>query len=161
MPDVDTGQPACSAICCAMLKPVAPSGFAQPMITSSTSPGSMPARSIAALTTCPPSVAPCVRLNAPRHDLVSAVRAVETMTASTTAFLLAGASLFRGPVLQRHEVLETAAARGKLCPQLCRFPEGRLRMRVRRELAHAPDDLLESRAARVEHRTAALQRESI
>jgi hypothetical protein len=51
----------------AMFAPVAPSGFAQPMITSSMR-GSIFARSSAAATTWPPSVAPCVMLNAPRHD---------------------------------------------------------------------------------------------
>jgi hypothetical protein len=44
MPEVVTGQPARKAIWRAMLAPVAPSGLAQPMITSSTSAASMPAR---------------------------------------------------------------------------------------------------------------------
>jgi hypothetical protein len=48
-PAAVTGRPARSAICRAMLEPVAPSGVAQPMMTSSTSAGSMPARSTAAL----------------------------------------------------------------------------------------------------------------
>ena len=82
MPPVVTGQPPRSAIWRAMLAPVAPSGLAQPMITSSTSPASMPARAMAACSTCPPSVAPWVMLNAPFHDLARAVRAVDTMTAS-------------------------------------------------------------------------------
>jgi hypothetical protein len=51
------------------------------MMTSSTSPGSMPARSTAALTAWPPSVAPCVMLKAPFQLFASGVRAVETMTA--------------------------------------------------------------------------------
>src|SRR5688572_22518717 len=97
MPEVDTGHPARNAIWRAMLKPVAPSRFAQPMSTSSTEAGSRLARSMAARTTWPPSVAPCVRLKAPRQDLVSAVRAVETMTASTTAtHLLFGLGLGLG-----------------------------------------------------------------
>ena len=66
----------------AMLLPVAFSGVAQPSTTSSTSPGSMPARSTACLTTWPPSVAPWVMLNAPRNALPIGVRAVDTMTAS-------------------------------------------------------------------------------
>jgi hypothetical protein len=37
-------QPGAQAIWRAMLAPVAPSGLAQPMMTSSTSPASMPAR---------------------------------------------------------------------------------------------------------------------
>ena len=61
--------------------PVAPSGLAQPISTSSTAPGSMPARSTAALTARPPSVAPWVMLKAPFQLLASGVRAVETMTA--------------------------------------------------------------------------------
>src|SRR5215470_20376197 len=71
-----------------MFQPVAPSGLAQPMITSSTSDGSSLARSSACLTTWPPIVAPCVRLSAPRQDLHSGVRAVDTITASVMDFLL-------------------------------------------------------------------------
>lgn len=82
MPAVVTGQPARSAICRAMLLPVAPSGVAQPMITSSTSPASIFARSMAALSTWPPKVAPWVMLKAPFQDLARPVRAVDTMTAS-------------------------------------------------------------------------------
>src|SRR5262249_53976918 len=82
IPDVVTGHPARIAICRAMLRPVAPSGFAHPIITSSISPGSSRARSIAWRSACPPSVAPWVMLNAPRQLLQSGVRAVETITAS-------------------------------------------------------------------------------
>ncbi|MBV6488385.1 MAG: hypothetical protein GHHEDOFH_02344 [Pseudorhodoplanes sp.] len=42
----------------------------------------MPARSIAARTTCPPIVAPWVMFSAPRQDFARPVRAVDTMTAS-------------------------------------------------------------------------------
>jgi len=83
-PGTVTGQPARSAICRAMLAPVAPSGYAQPISTSSTSAGSICARSMACFTTWPPSVAPWVMLNPPRQDLARPVRAVETMTASFT-----------------------------------------------------------------------------
>src|SRR5438067_3970004 len=82
IPDVVTGQPARIAICRAMLRPVAPSGFAHPMITSSISAGSSLARSMAWRSAWPPIVAPCVMLNAPRQLLQSGVRAVETTTAS-------------------------------------------------------------------------------
>ena len=82
-----TGSPARSAIWRAMLAPVAPSGLAQPISTSSTSAGSMPARSTAALTAWPPSVAPWVMLKAPFQLLASGVRAVETMTALLMALL--------------------------------------------------------------------------
>src|SRR6188474_2032563 len=82
IPDVVTGQPARIAIWRAMLRPVAPSGLAQPMITSSMSPGSRRARSIAWRSAWPPMVAPWVMLNAPRQLLQSGVRAVETITAS-------------------------------------------------------------------------------
>src|SRR5439155_1001053 len=59
-PAVVTGSPARSADCRAMFCPVAPSGNAQPRITSSTSPGSTRARSTAALMTWPAIVAPDV-----------------------------------------------------------------------------------------------------
>jgi hypothetical protein len=49
-PAVLTGSPARKAIWRAMLPPVAPSGSAQPISTSSTSAGSTPARSTAART---------------------------------------------------------------------------------------------------------------
>ena len=81
MPLVVIGRPARSAIWRAMLLPVAPSGVAQPMMTSSTSAASMPARSTAALTAWPPRVAPWVMLKAPFQLLASGVRAVETITA--------------------------------------------------------------------------------
>ena len=80
-PQVVTGRPAARAIWRAMFMPVAPSGFAQPISTSSTACGSMPARSTAALTAKAPRVAPWVMLKAPFQLLASGVRAVETMTA--------------------------------------------------------------------------------
>ena len=98
MPDVVTGQPPRKAIWRAILKPVAPSGLAQPMITSSTCPASMPARAIAAWRACPPKVAPWVMLKAPFQDLVRGVRAVDTMTASvigvsnSVCFVLVGSN---------------------------------------------------------------------
>src|SRR5690554_5613380 len=58
------------------------------MIRSSTSPGLIPARSTTARTTCPPSTGASVSLNEPRKDLVSAVRAVATMTASCMLMFL-------------------------------------------------------------------------
>src|SRR5688572_2600888 len=82
MPETVTGSPARIAIWRAMLPPVAPSGVAQPMITSSTSCGSTFARFSAACTTWPPILAPWVWLRAPRQLLHSGVLAVETMTAS-------------------------------------------------------------------------------
>src|SRR5512134_2148063 len=85
IPGTVTGQPARIAIWRAMFQPVAPSGLAQPMITSSTSSASTRARSSAACTTCPPIFAPCVMLSAPRQLLHSGVRAVETITASVMA----------------------------------------------------------------------------
>src|SRR5262249_53107626 len=53
-----------------------------PSCTSSTSAGSMPARSTTARTTCPPSTGASVSLNAPRYARPIGVRATETMTAS-------------------------------------------------------------------------------
>ena len=81
-PLTETGKPALRAICLAILSPVAPSGLAQPIMTSSTSAGSILALLRACATTCPPKVAPWVILKLPRHDFVSAVLAVDTMTAS-------------------------------------------------------------------------------
>src|SRR5262245_12210538 len=86
MPGTVTGQPARTAIWRAMFPPVAPSGVAQPMITSSTSSASTLARSRAACTTWPPIFAPCVWLSAPRQLLHSGVLAVETITASFIEF---------------------------------------------------------------------------
>src|SRR6185436_17763545 len=151
MPEVVTGQPARSAICRAMLKPVAPSGLAQPMMTSSTEAGSSFARCMALLTTCPPSVAPWVRLNEPRQDLVSGVRAVDTMTASTTGL----------PLFRRRRVCESTACRRQSRQQLRRLPRCGIGVIVGGELAHAPHDLAKSHATRLEHGTATLRRESV
>src|SRR5678810_500136 len=82
IPGTVTGQPARIAIWRAMFQPVAPSGLAQPMITSSTSSASTLARSSAACTTWPPILAPWVLLRAPFQLLHRGVRAVETITAS-------------------------------------------------------------------------------
>ena len=82
MADALGGMPPRNAACRAMLPPVAPSGLAQPITTSSTLAGSMPARSIAARMAWPPMSAPWVMLNAPRCAFPMGVRAVETMTAS-------------------------------------------------------------------------------
>src|SRR3954471_17178091 len=82
IPGTVIGQPARSAIWRAMFQPVAPSGLAQPMITSSTSSASTLARSRAACTTCPPIFAPCVMLRAPRQLLQSGGLSVETMRGS-------------------------------------------------------------------------------
>ena len=77
-----TGQPARKAICRAMLHPVAPSGKGASHEDIVDLGRIEPARSIACVTTWAPSVAPWVILKAPRQDFASAVRAVETMTAS-------------------------------------------------------------------------------
>ena len=86
-PGTVTGQPARSAIWRAMFQPVAPSGSAQPIRTSSTSAGASFARAMACATAWPPIVAPCVMLNAPRQLFASPVRAVETITASVMSEL--------------------------------------------------------------------------
>src|SRR5690242_15407351 len=87
-PGTVTGSPARIAASRAMLWPVAPSGLAQPRMTSSTSPGATLARSTAFWMTCPAMVAPWVLLKAPRTALPMGVRAVETMTASLIGPLL-------------------------------------------------------------------------
>src|SRR2546422_6475231 len=88
VPAVVTGSPARSAAWRAMFWPVAPSGSAQPITTSSTSPGSIPARFTAWAMTWPPMAAPCVLLKAPRYARPIGVRAVETMTASAMGLSL-------------------------------------------------------------------------
>src|SRR5712692_373862 len=65
-PGTVTGSPARIAASRAILWPVAPSGLAQPRMTSSTSPGATFARSTAFWITCPARVAPWVLLKAPR-----------------------------------------------------------------------------------------------
>src|SRR5438477_8644983 len=100
MPGTVCGQPARIAIWRAMFQPVAPSGLAQPMITSSISSASTLARSSAACTTWPPIFAPWVMLSAPRQLLQSGVRAVDTITASM-ASLLSSFDYARGAQQQR------------------------------------------------------------
>ena len=85
VPAVETGQPAQIAALRATFMPVAPSGWAQPMKTSSISAGSILALAMACLMAWPPITAPWVMLKPPRTDLARAVRAVETMTASFMA----------------------------------------------------------------------------
>ena len=86
MPEVVMGKPARKATWRAIFAPVAPSGVAQPMMTSSTSAPSMPARLTACSTACPPNVAPCVILKEPFQLLARGVRAVETITADVMIF---------------------------------------------------------------------------
>src|SRR5262245_16822700 len=107
MPGTVFGQPARIAIWRAMFQPVAPSGLAQPMITSSTSSASTLARSRAACTACPPIFAPCVVLSAPRQLLVIGVLAVETITASVIALF----SFQQGGSQERFRVVECLHAR--------------------------------------------------
>src|SRR6478609_8866685 len=114
-PDTVTGRSAISAIWRAMLAPVAPSALAQPMSTSSTASPGTPARCSAFLTAWPPSVAPCVMLNAPFQLLVRGVRAVETMTALVMVDCLSGTDSGSGSrrvqvaqqlVVEAHELAE-------------------------------------------------------
>jgi len=58
------------------------------MTTSSTSPGSIPARLTASLTEAAPSVAPARLLNPPRYALPMGVRAVDTITACFTGIFV-------------------------------------------------------------------------
>src|ERR1700674_2743848 len=152
IPGTLTGQPARKAICRAILEPVAPSGNAQPIRTSSTSAGSSLARSIACLTTWPPSVAPWVMLNAPRHDLARPVRAVETMTAS----LMMGSQLSK-----LLSAVERLAFRREFGQQQRRLPERRICMRIGRQARHAAHDVVETQHIGVEHGPAAIQRKAI
>src|ERR1700678_827725 len=84
------GHPARSALVRPMLFPVAPSGSPQPTTTSSTSSNTTFARSNAFAIAWPASVAPYVRLNAPRNARPIGVRAAETIAASTTGGLRTG-----------------------------------------------------------------------
>src|SRR4051794_1236212 len=138
MPGTVTGHPARMAIWRAMFQPVAPSGLAQPMITSSTSPASTLARSSAACTTWPPIVAPCVMLSAPRQLLQSGVLAVETITASFIEF-----PSFLGELQQKRR----------------RFPLGSLIAFLKG--LDGSHNFVESYCVRVEHRPAAVRREAI
>src|SRR5712691_7566256 len=147
VPAVVTGRPARSAIWRAMLPPVVPSGSAQPMMTSSTSPGSIFARSTAARTAWPPMVAPWVRFRAPRHDFARPVRAVETMTASV---MDRSSSFVEGLALGREALQER---RG--------LPELGLGVRVLREPLDGPHDVEEADGVRMEHRPAAGRREAV
>src|SRR6185503_20127177 len=138
IPGTVCGQPARIAIWRAMFQPVAPSGLAQPMITSSTSSASTFARSSAACTTWPPIFAPCVRLSAPRQLLQSGVLAVETITASFIEF-----PAFLGELHEERRRLPLRA--------LIAFLKG----------LNTLQNLIESDAIRIEHRPAAVGRKAV
>src|SRR4051812_42897158 len=138
MPGTVTGHPARMAIWRAMFQPVAPSGLAQPMITSSTSPASTLARSSAACTTWPPIFAPCVMLSAPRQLLQSGVLAVETITASFIEF-----PSFLGELQQKRRRFPLVS----LIPLLEGLDGGH--------------NLVESDGVGVEHRPAAVRRKAV
>src|ERR1051325_5918375 len=138
MPGTVTGQPARSAIWRAMFQPVAPSGLAQPMMTSSTSSASTLARSSAACTTWPPILAPCVMLSAPRQLLQSGVRAVETITASS---------------------IEPPAFLGEFDEQRRGLPHRALVSLL--ELFDRGEHLLQAHGVGIEHRPAAVGREAV
>src|SRR5512142_961335 len=139
-PGTPTGHPARSAIWRAMFQPVAPSGSAQPIRTSSTSAGSSFARAIACATTWPPSVAPWVMLSAPRHDLASPVRAAETMTASR---------------------IERFSFGSEACEQRCRRPERRIGVGIGCDPLHAARDVVEAEHVGIEHGAAAMERKAV
>src|SRR6185436_16358134 len=138
MPDTVTGMPARIAIWRAMLPPVAPSGVAQPMMTSSTSWGSSFARFSAACATWPPILAPWVMLSAPRQLLHSGVLAVETITASVIEF--------PSFVRKFHE-------KGR------RLPDGPLVSSLK--LLDRIQDVLQADRVGIEHRPAAVGREAV
>ena len=82
IPGTVVGMPARSAAWRPMLVACEPCWRPQPITTSSTMPGSMPARFTACSRAKPARVCDCVLLNAPRKALPIGVRAVETITAS-------------------------------------------------------------------------------
>src|SRR4051794_7878946 len=76
-----SGQPAVSAAVRAMSKVCSPTCETQPQMTSSTTPGSTPARSTSALSTCADRSAVCTPDNPPLR-LPTGVRTASTITAS-------------------------------------------------------------------------------
>src|SRR5208282_1992569 len=133
-----------------MLKPQAPSVKAQPISTSSTSAGSIPARATACLTACAPRVAPWVMLKAPFQDLANPVRAVDTMTASVmmvSGNLSGGGS---GQGLAFGNPLGDQRGRG---PEVVAGAGG--------ELLHPPGHLVQAHLVGIEHRAAAMGREPV
>src|SRR5687767_13701174 len=142
MPLVVMGSPARSAIWRAMLLPVAPSGVAQPMMTSSDSAPSMPAFSTASLTARSPSVAPWVMLKAPFQLLASGVRAVETMTALVMMAVLWIRSA------------EGLAFGGQFREQRRGLPEARIVGRVLREALHRLHHVEQPDGVGIVHRAA-------
>src|SRR5712692_4530560 len=145
-PAVVGGRPARMAIWRAMFPPVVPSGKAQPISTSSTSAGSSLARSIAALTTCPPSVAPWVMFRAPRQDFASPVRAVDTITAS---------------VMDVSRSMEGFSFGGQFGEQRRRLPEVRIAVRICGKTLHPAHHAIKPNRVGIEHRPAAEPREAI
>src|SRR5208283_754182 len=133
-----------------MLEPQAPSVKAQPISTSSTSAGSIPARATACLTECAPRVAPWVMLNEPFQDLANPVRAVDTITASVmmvSGNLATGGS---GQGLAFGNPLGDQWGRG---PEVVAGTGG--------ELLHPPRHLVEAHLVGIEHRAAAMGREPV
>src|SRR6185436_1685534 len=137
-----------------MLPPVAPSGVAQPMITSSTSAGSSLARSSACLTTWPPMVAPWVMLRAPRQDLHSGVRAVETITASVICVF----STIPKSCRCSTSPVELPAFTRETFKQWRWRPE--LTVRLVKPL-HARIHLIQTDGVGIEHRAASVARETV
>src|SRR6218665_2919622 len=167
MPLADTGSPARSAIWRAMLLPVAPSGVAQHINTSSTSAPSMPARSTAAFTACPPSVAPWVMLKAPFQLLASGVRAVETITAEVMvsssgmrAGAVMGSTAWDGSVGRARSVEGLAFGR-QASQQRRGLPERAVVQRVLREALHRGDHVEQTQRVGIAHGPAAVEREPV
>src|SRR5690606_24628256 len=152
-PETVMGRPALRAIWRAILAPVAPSGLAQPMITSSTSAGSMPARCTACWTTWPPSVAPWVMLKAPFQLLARGVRAVETMT----ALVMMGSSNL-GACGHRSEGLAFGREAGQ---QRRGLPELRIVQRVALEALHGLHHVEQPHLVRIVQRATAVHREAV
>ena len=85
-----TGMPAAIAALRATFIPAVPAVSTEPMITSSISAPSMPARATAWRIAWPISVGDLMLLSAPRNARPIGVRAVDTMTASLMAIFLSG-----------------------------------------------------------------------
>src|SRR5258707_138403 len=162
MPDAVMGRPALSAIWRAMFMPVAPSGLAQPMITSSTAAGSMPARCTACCTAWPPSVAPWVMLKEPFQLLARGVRAVETITADVMDIpCMAGFGWVSKKVRAPDVSAELLAFGRQLRQQRGRLPEIGVVVGVLGEAVHGLDHVEQPDLTRVVHGAAAPDGEAI
>src|SRR5271166_1976875 len=133
-----------------MLEPQVPSVKAQPISTSSTSAGSIPARATACLTECAPRVAPWVMLKAPFQDFANPVRAVDTMTASV---MMVSGNLSGGGSGQGLALSNPLGDQRGRDPEVVAGGGGKL--------PHAAGHLVQAHLVGIEHWAAAIGREPV